>query len=125
MKLMRFKSPSVLLAVCLSLGLLAFVLVPGHALAQQTVVKGLPDFTELVEQVGPSVVNIRTLKKFATQPAVAVAWTKKPKNCFGGSLASQCLTRPMRPMPPDKRLVKAERPPLKRLNLGVSVQDLF
>jgi serine protease Do len=27
------------------------------------VVKGLPDFTELVEQVGPSVVNIRTLEK--------------------------------------------------------------
>lgn len=26
-------------------------------------VKGLPDFTELVEQVGPSVVNIRTLEK--------------------------------------------------------------
>jgi len=63
MKLMRFKSPSVLLAVCLSLGLLAFVLAPGHALAQQAIVKGLPDFTELVEQVGPSVVNIRTLEK--------------------------------------------------------------
>jgi serine protease Do len=29
----------------------------------QSVVKGLPDFTELVEQVGPSVVNIRTLEK--------------------------------------------------------------
>jgi serine protease Do len=27
------------------------------------IVKGLPDFTELVEQVGPSVVNIRTLEK--------------------------------------------------------------
>ena len=31
------------------------------------VVRGLPDFTELVEQVGPSVVNIRTLEK-ARQP---------------------------------------------------------
>jgi serine protease Do len=29
----------------------------------QAQVKGLPDFTELVEQVGPSVVNIRTLEK--------------------------------------------------------------
>lgn len=28
-----------------------------------SVVRGLPDFTELVEQVGPSVVNIRTLEK--------------------------------------------------------------
>ena len=30
-------------------------------------VKGLPDFTELVEQVGPSVVNIRTLEKTAVR----------------------------------------------------------
>lgn len=33
------------------------------AWAQSAVVRGLPDFTELVEQVGPSVVNIRTLEK--------------------------------------------------------------
>jgi len=31
--------------------------------AAAPVVRGLPDFTELVEQVGPSVVNIRTLEK--------------------------------------------------------------
>ena len=36
---------------------------PLMASAQQGMVKGLPDFTELVEQVGPSVVNIRTLEK--------------------------------------------------------------
>ena len=40
---------------------------PAVAQAAQTgnvaIVKGLPDFTELVEQVGPSVVNIRTLEK--------------------------------------------------------------
>lgn len=35
------------------------------ALAQ---VRGLPDFTELVEQVGPSVVNIRTLEKEVIRP---------------------------------------------------------
>jgi len=36
-----------------------------EALAQApaAVVRGLPDFTDLVEQVGPSVVNIRTLEK--------------------------------------------------------------
>jgi len=68
MKLMRFKSTGVLQALFLSAGLLTFVLVPSHALAQQTIVKGLPDFTELVEQVGPSVVNIRTLEK-ARNPA--------------------------------------------------------
>ena len=39
---------------------------PAHAQAAQAVapsVRGLPDFTDLVEQVGPAVVNIRTLEK--------------------------------------------------------------
>ena len=31
-------------------------------------VRGLPDFTELVEQVGPSVVNIRTLERVSSRP---------------------------------------------------------
>jgi serine protease Do len=37
--------------------------------AAAQIVKGLPDFTELVEQVGPSVVNIRTLEKAAVRDA--------------------------------------------------------
>jgi serine protease Do len=37
--------------------------------AAAQIVKGLPDFTELVEQVGPSVVNIRTLEKAAVREA--------------------------------------------------------
>ncbi len=39
------------------------------ALAQtpNAVVRGLPDFTELVEKVGPSVVNIRTLEKVSAR----------------------------------------------------------
>ena len=41
----------------LAFGFLAAVIAPHSALAQ---VKGLPDFTELFEQVGPSVVNIRS-----------------------------------------------------------------
>jgi serine protease Do len=36
----------------------------------QAQVVNLPDFTELVEQVGPSVVNIRTLEKVAARTAV-------------------------------------------------------
>ena len=36
---------------------------PSVALAQTAVVRNLPDFTDLVEQVGPSVVNIRTTEK--------------------------------------------------------------
>lgn len=42
--------------------LFAFAL-PMGVQAQSAIVRGLPDFTELVEQVGPSVVNIRTLEK--------------------------------------------------------------
>ena len=35
--------------------------------------RSLPDFTELVEQVGPAVVNIRTLEKRATSGAARKA----------------------------------------------------
>ena len=35
--------------------------------ASQASARGLPDFTELVEQVGPSVVNIRTIEKASTR----------------------------------------------------------
>jgi serine protease Do len=35
----------------------------GWTSAHAQAVRGLPDFTELVEQTGPSVVNIRTLEK--------------------------------------------------------------
>ena len=46
----------------------SLVAVPqGPALAQPAVVRGLPDFTELVEQVGPSVVNIRTSEKVSAR----------------------------------------------------------
>ncbi|MFZ2987792.1 trypsin-like peptidase domain-containing protein, partial [Ideonella sp.] len=43
---------------------LATLVLPAPVQAQ---VKGLPDFTELVEQVGPSVVNIRTSEKVRPQ----------------------------------------------------------
>ena len=58
----------VLTLLCASLwgaGLSAIFVQPAAA----QVVKGLPDFTELVEQVGPSVVNIRTLEKAAARDA--------------------------------------------------------
>lgn len=45
-----------------SAGLLSLVHSPAQA-QSAPVVRGLPDFTELVEQVGPSVVNIRTLER--------------------------------------------------------------
>lgn len=48
----------------------ATAVVPADVLAQTPppTVRGLPDFTDLVDQVGPSVVNIRTLEK-ATERA--------------------------------------------------------
>ena len=52
-----------LAAVCaVLLGGLSFS-IPVMAQASAVGVRGLPDFTDLVEQVGPSVVNIRTLEK--------------------------------------------------------------
>ncbi|WP_027995243.1 DegQ family serine endoprotease [Simplicispira psychrophila] len=39
---------------------------PSVVHAQPASVRGLPDFTDLVEQVGPSVVNIRTLEKVSS-----------------------------------------------------------
>ena len=35
----------------------------GQSPAAQAQMRGLPDFTDLVDQVGPAVVNIRTLEK--------------------------------------------------------------
>jgi serine protease Do len=67
MKKTDVKTSRILVSVVLSLGLLSGLAMPLQASAQPAVVKGLPDFTELVEQVGPSVVNIRTLEKVRTQ----------------------------------------------------------
>src|SRR5690606_23522562 len=46
-------------------------LVPQAVLAQPAAsVRGLPDFTDLVDQVGPSVVNIRTVEKVSGRGGV-------------------------------------------------------
>ena len=42
----------------------------GNTWAQADLVRGLPDFTVLVDQVGPSVVNIRTVEKSTSRPTV-------------------------------------------------------
>jgi len=49
----------------------AILPLPALAQAPATAVRGLPDFTELVEQVGPSVVNIRTSEKVASRGAAS------------------------------------------------------
>jgi serine protease Do len=56
---------SALLAACLVLPVAA----PAGAQGAAPAMRGLPDFTDLVEAVGPSVVNIRTLEKVDSSEA--------------------------------------------------------
>jgi serine protease Do len=56
----RTASAKLALASAMALGTTALLIPAQTAVAQ---VRGLPDFTDLVEQVGPSVVNIRTTEK--------------------------------------------------------------
>ena len=51
------------------LGLLAIGVVSTSPVWSQA--RNLPDFTDLVDQVGPSVVNIRTLEKVQRNPEVS------------------------------------------------------
>ena len=48
----------------------------------QSAVRGLPDFTDLVEQVGPSVVNIRTLEKAKTNAAAGPGSDEEMQELF-------------------------------------------
>lgn len=52
--------------VVASVGMLSTFSAPAHA-QSAPLVRGLPDFTDLVEQVGPSVVNIRTLERASSE----------------------------------------------------------
>jgi len=53
---------------CMFTGLAGAMVVPQLAAAQPAAaVRGLPDFTDLVDQVGPSVVNIRTVEKVSSR----------------------------------------------------------
>lgn len=59
------------MAIALAMGGAGLVVAPASVQAQPAaVVRGLPDFTELVEQVGPSVVNIRTTEKVTARPSI-------------------------------------------------------
>ncbi len=70
-------------ATVLPVGLGCVVLVGLPTAGQaQSVVKGLPDFTELVEQVGPSVVNIRTLEKAKVNAAAGPGSDEEMQELF-------------------------------------------
>ncbi len=83
-------------------GFLAAVIAPHSALAQ---VKGLPDFTELVEQVGPSVVNIRTIEKVSSRDAQAGSPDEEMQELFrrffGVPMPAPNAPRQQRPNRPE------------------------
>ena len=58
------------MAAVLAVAVQVAVVPTAMAQPQAASVRGLPDFTDLVEQVGPSVVNIRTLEKVSTRGAM-------------------------------------------------------
>ena len=98
-----FKSPAWLIGCVLGLAVLT------GAPVQAQGMRGLPDFTELVEQVGPSVVNIRTLEKVSSrrQPGGNADEEMQElfRRFFGQPLPGQPNTprqqRPNRPQPEE------------------------
>jgi serine protease Do len=92
----------------LAFGFLAAAMAPHSALAQ---VKGLPDFTELVEQVGPSVVNIRTIEKVSSRDAQAGSPDEEMQELFrrffGVPMPAPNAPRQQRPNRPEP---EQERP---------------
>jgi serine protease Do len=64
MNLTQLRLPTLAAALCLTAAATFFAPSSAHAQA-----RALPDFTDLVEQVGPSVVNIRTSEKAKTAAA--------------------------------------------------------
>ena len=55
-------------SLCMALAIGTGVVVLGAVQPAAAQVRALPDFTDLVDQVGPSVVNIRTLEKVSSRP---------------------------------------------------------
>jgi serine protease Do len=97
--LKRISLPSCLFTGLLVLGL-SGAMVPVQPVWAQT--RALPDFTDLVDQVGPAVVNIRTLEKVKTPSA---------SNDSGGGTEEQMLEFFRRfgiPVPPN--LPRSPRP---------------
>ncbi len=86
----------------LAFGFMAALIAPHSALAQ---VKGLPDFTELVEQVGPSVVNIRTIEKVSSRDAQAGSPDEEMQELFrrffGVPMPAPNAPRQQRPNRPE------------------------
>src|SRR5438034_1252048 len=102
---MTLRSSIAAMALALSGG--AALLPPQAAHAQA--VRGLPDFTELVEQVGPSVVNIRTIERSRgtnTVPGMDEEMQEFFRRFFGQPTppgAPRQAPRPNRPQPDEEQ----------------------
>jgi serine protease Do len=105
-KIWTHKVAAVFLANALLIGVM--LVPPGVAMAQSagTTLRGLPDFTELVEQVGPSVVNIRTLEKSRSNAAGANTPDEEMqelfKRFFGVPMPNGPRRAPQPNRPPDE-----------------------
>ena len=82
MKILSLMSSRALIYVALSCSVLLTAQWPHNVAAQGHVGKGLPDFTELVELVGPSVVNIRTMEKVRPNPMAGGAMDEEAQEFF-------------------------------------------
>lgn len=104
------------LQVCVGAGVLALgsvlALLPAAPAAAQLapaapVVRALPDFTDLVEQVGPSVVNIRTLEKVSARSGVEDSADEQMREFFkrfGIPMPNMPRQqRPQRPQPDEEQ----------------------
>ena len=76
----------------------------------QSVVRGLPDFTELVEQVGPSVVNIRTLEKAKSNPAAGPGSDEEMQEFFKRFFGVPIPNVPRQAPRPNGRAPQSEEP---------------
>jgi serine protease Do len=104
MNMHQFRSISSAIALSLTSILAGTVGVGLTADSVHAQVRALPDFTELVEQVGPSVVNIRTTEKLSLRgpngsvtegmdedrPHAAAPLPKRSASVLGGSVLALC-----------------------------------
>jgi serine protease Do len=109
MKIWTQKLVPALLAGTMVLGLAAVPATAALAQSAGTVVRGLPDFTELVEQVGPSVVNIRTLQKArASAPGGAAAPNDEMEELFRRFFGVPMPNAPRRAPQPNRPQEEAQ-----------------
>jgi serine protease Do len=103
---MKFRTLGMTLALALAGSASLLPASPAHAQA----VRGLPDFTELVDQVGPAVVNIRTLERARTGGAAAPGAMDEEMQEFFRRFFGQPMPgvprqapRPNRPQPDEEQ----------------------